>query len=66
MLVAVFRELSHQKGRRPDPYTAPNVSDTWRRAIALSYMRATSTSTGDGESPEYFPIKGKTYPGCVR
>ncbi|HET7559439.1 MAG TPA: phytanoyl-CoA dioxygenase family protein [Limnochordia bacterium] len=46
-------------------YTAPNTSDRWRRAIALSYMSAQSTYTGKGESPVYFPIKGRTFPGRV-
>lgn len=47
-------------------YTAPNRSNAWRRAIALSYMSARSRYTGPGESPVYFPIQGETYPGCVR
>ncbi len=47
-------------------YTAPNRSNRWRRAIALSYMSAQSRYTGEGEGPEYFPVRGKTYPGCVR
>jgi phytanoyl-CoA hydroxylase len=47
-------------------YTAPNRSDKWRRAIALSYMSARSKYTGKGECPVYFPIQGDTYPGCVR
>jgi ectoine hydroxylase-related dioxygenase (phytanoyl-CoA dioxygenase family) len=47
-------------------YTAPNTSDAWRRAIALSYMSAKSTYTGEGDGPEYLHISGKTYPGCVR
>ena len=47
-------------------YTAPNRSDKWRRAIALSYMSAHSKYTGDGESPVYFPVKGQSYPGCIR
>jgi ectoine hydroxylase-related dioxygenase (phytanoyl-CoA dioxygenase family) len=47
-------------------YTAPNRSQSWRRAIALSYMSAQSRYTGSGESPTYFPVQGKTYPGCVR
>ena len=47
-------------------YTAPNRSDKWRRAIALSYMSARSTYTGEGESPVYFPVKGRTFPGCVQ
>lgn len=47
-------------------YTAPNRSKKWRRAIALSYMSAKSRYTGEGESPVYFHVKGKTYPGCVR
>jgi phytanoyl-CoA hydroxylase len=47
-------------------YTAPNRSDKWRRAIALSYMSAHSKYTGEGESPVYFPVKGQTFPGCVR
>ena len=47
-------------------YTAPNRSQNWRRAIALSYMSAKSRYTGNGEGPVYFYVKGKTYPGCVR
>lgn len=47
-------------------YTAPNRSDKWRRAIALSYMSSNSTYSGEGEGPEYFHVKGKTYPGKVR
>jgi len=47
-------------------YTAPNRSQRWRRAIALSYMSAKSRYTGEGESPVYFHVKGETYPGCVR
>ena len=47
-------------------YTAPNVSKTWRRAIALSYMRSSSTFTGEGEGPVYFHVKGQTFPNCVR
>ncbi|MEM7535646.1 MAG: phytanoyl-CoA dioxygenase family protein [Chloroflexota bacterium] len=47
-------------------YTAPNRSQTWRRAIALSYMSSKSTYTKEGEGPVYYPIQGETYPGCVR
>jgi ectoine hydroxylase-related dioxygenase (phytanoyl-CoA dioxygenase family) len=47
-------------------YTAPNRTDRWRRAIALSYMSAQSRYTGSGESPVYFHVKGRSYPGCVR
>jgi phytanoyl-CoA hydroxylase len=47
-------------------YTAPNRSDKWRRAIALSYMSARSKYTGEGDGPVYFPIQGETFPGCVR
>ncbi|MEM7132717.1 MAG: phytanoyl-CoA dioxygenase family protein [Chloroflexota bacterium] len=47
-------------------YTAPNRSQKWRRAIALSYMSAKSTYTGEGEGPEYFPIQGESHAGCVR
>lgn len=47
-------------------YTAPNRTDRWRRAIALSYMSAQSRYTGQGESPEYFHVKGRSYPGAVR
>ncbi len=46
--------------------TAPNRSDMWRRAIALSYMSSRSIYTRDGEGPEYFPVKGRTFSGCVR
>lgn len=47
-------------------YTAPNRSNKWRRAIALSYMSAQSKYTGEGEGPVYFPVQGRSYPGCVR
>ena len=47
-------------------YTAPNRSEKWRRAIALSYMSAKSRYTKEGEGPNYFHVKGKTHPGCVR
>jgi ectoine hydroxylase-related dioxygenase (phytanoyl-CoA dioxygenase family) len=47
-------------------YTAPNRSQNWRRAIALSYMSARSRYTGEGEGPVYFPVRGQSYPGCVR
>ena len=47
-------------------YTAPNRSNKWRRAIALSYMSAKSQYSKEGEGPVYFHIKGETYPGCVR
>jgi ectoine hydroxylase-related dioxygenase (phytanoyl-CoA dioxygenase family) len=47
-------------------YTAPNRSQKWRRAIALSYMSAKSRYTGQGEPLVYFHVKGETYPGCVR
>lgn len=47
-------------------YTGPNRSTKWRRAIALSYMSAQSKYTGEGESPVYVHVKGKTYPGCVQ
>ena len=46
-------------------YTAPNRSNKWRRATALSYMSAKSQYTKEGESPVYFHVKGQTYPGCV-
>lgn len=47
-------------------YTAPNRSDRWRRAIALSYMSSHSRYTGEGEGPVYLPVSGETFPGCVR
>jgi len=47
-------------------HTAPNSSSAWRRAIALSYMSAGAHYSGDGEGPEYFPVRGESYPGCVR
>ncbi len=47
-------------------YTAPNRSARWRRAIALSYMSARAQYTGDGDGPVYFPVQGRTFPGCVR
>ena len=47
-------------------YTAPNHSDQWRRAIALSYMSSHSRYAGEGEAPEYYHIQGRSFPGCVR
>ena len=47
-------------------YTAPNRSDRWRRAIALSYMSSRSHYTGKGEGPVYLHVSGETFPGCVR
>lgn len=47
-------------------YTAPNPSNNWPRAIALSYRSAISVYTGEGEGPVYYRISGKTYKGCVR
>ena len=47
-------------------YTAPNRSNKWRRAIALSYMSSQSNYTGQGESPQYFHVQGASYPGHVR
>lgn len=47
-------------------YTAPNRSKLWRRAIVLTYMSAQSRYTGPEESPEYFPVCGRSYPGCIR
>ena len=38
-------------------YTAPNRSDTWRRAIALSYMSAQSRYTGEGKARSTTPFR---------
>ncbi len=46
-------------------YTSPNRSERWRRAIALSYMSAKFRYTKEGPLPEYFQVKGQSYPGCV-
>jgi len=46
-------------------YTAPNRSQNWRRAIALSYMSARSTYTKDKEKPDYLTIQGESFAGCV-
>ncbi len=46
--------------------TAPNQSEHWRRAIALSYMSARSRHTKEGDEPTYFPVSGRSFPGCVR
>lgn len=46
-------------------YTAPNRSEKWRRAIALSYMSSRSRYTKESEPPKYFHIQGKSYPDCV-
>jgi|ETNmetMinimDraft_26_1059896.scaffolds.fasta_scaffold27724_1 ectoine hydroxylase-related dioxygenase (phytanoyl-CoA dioxygenase family) len=46
-------------------YTAPNRSQNWRRAIALSYMSAKSTYAGEKEKPEYLTIQGESFAGCV-
>ena len=47
-------------------YTAPNRTSLWRRAMVLSYMSSHSRCTGPGESPEYFPARGRSFEGCVR
>ena len=47
-------------------YTAPNRSNRWRRAIALSYMSARAQYTGEGDSPTYFHVQGQTFEGCVQ
>jgi phytanoyl-CoA hydroxylase len=47
-------------------YTAPNRSPRWRRAMVLTYMSSRSRYTGEGAGPEFFPVRGETYPGCVR
>ncbi len=47
-------------------YTAPNTSKKWRRAIALAYMSSQSKYNREGEGPVYFPVKGQSFPGCVR
>lgn len=46
-------------------YTSPNCSERWRRAIALSYMSAKYRYTREGPGPEYFQVKGQSFPGCV-
>ena len=47
--------------------TGPNLSNDWRRAIALSYMSSKSIYTGERDGgPVYFPIQGTTFEGCVR
>jgi ectoine hydroxylase-related dioxygenase (phytanoyl-CoA dioxygenase family) len=46
-------------------YTAPNRTDKWRRAIALSYMSARARHVGQTE-PEYMTITGRDFPGCVQ
>lgn len=45
--------------------TAPNTSTKSRRAIALSYMSSRSHYTGKGPKPEYFPVQGQEFEGCV-
>lgn len=45
--------------------TTPNQSENWRRAIALSYMSSRSRYTGEAKAPSYFPVKGRSFPGCV-
>ena len=47
-------------------YTAPNTSDRWRRAIALSYMSARSRWAGKGNEDAFPTIRGRDFPGCVR
>ena len=46
--------------------SGPNHSNTWRRAIALSYMSARSVYTDEGDGPEYLRIQGQTFDGSVR
>jgi len=36
------------------------------QAIAAWHRHGQGAQYGDAEDPEYFPVKGKTYPGCVR
>lgn len=45
--------------------TSPNRSPHPRRAMTTAYMRATSRYTGNDPQPEFIPIAGKSYPGCV-
>lgn len=45
--------------------TGPNRTPNPRRAITTAYMRATSHYTGKPPQPEYLPIAGQSYPGCV-
>jgi len=45
--------------------TSPNRTPTPRRAMTTAYMRATSRYTGKPPQPEYLPIAGQSFPGCV-
>jgi len=45
--------------------TSPNRSPHPRRAMTYAYMRATSRYTGQAPPPEFLPIAGRSYPGCV-
>ncbi|SDZ80554.1 Ectoine hydroxylase-related dioxygenase, phytanoyl-CoA dioxygenase (PhyH) family [Haloplanus vescus] len=48
-------------------YTAPNTTETWRRAFILAYMRSRSRFTDD-EPPEWVDslhVAGDEFPGCV-
>ncbi|PSP94698.1 phytanoyl-CoA dioxygenase family protein [Halobacteriales archaeon QS_4_62_28] len=50
-------------------YTAPNTTETWRRALIMSYMRSRSRFTKSGdERPDWVDsvhIQGESFPGCV-
>ena len=58
--------------------TAPNRSNNWRRAIALSYMSSRSRFIPNLKSgnlknyedmphgPVFFHVRGRTFPNCVR
>ncbi|WP_435067068.1 phytanoyl-CoA dioxygenase family protein [Haloplanus sp. C73] len=48
-------------------YTAPNTTESWRRAFILAYMRSRSRFTDD-EPPEWVEslhVAGEEFPGCV-
>jgi len=50
-------------------FTAPNTTETWRRALIMSYMDARSRFTDSAdERPDWVdsvPIRGEEFPGCV-
>jgi len=50
-------------------FTAPNTTETWRRALIMSYMDARSRFTKSGaERPDWVDsvhVRGEEFPGCV-
>jgi phytanoyl-CoA hydroxylase len=45
--------------------TSPNRTAHPRRAMTTAYMRATSRYVGNPPQPDFLPVVGRSYPGCV-